>query len=459
MRLCQDLGLETNDWQDRVVGCHARNVILRGARRIGKSYTLSKRHFPLMLAPKSMHWIVGPTYDLAEKEFRYFVDFFRRLSDKQGIPFKTLVPRYRHVPENGDLLLETMWGARLVGKSATNMYSLVGEACDSVMLAEAAQLSRPVWERYVRPTLSTKQGYATFGSTPDSSGEWLYQLEMQAAGMDDWAVFHQAAWECPHYPPGEVEAAKRDLSEDAFYEQYGGEWRFYHGRVYKLFKADLHLVEPFPIPASWKIISGSDWGSRDPTACEWGAQSPTGELYIFGEYYVADAELSTEDHAVAKLRMEEQLGVKGRPLRIADHHGLGTQLIVSASRAGFKTAPCRSEDRKARRDAALAACTPRAGRHPYHIREAGGPPGDYPNVFVFKDRCPNLVRELQFLTWREGMRREGAMNDTKGDDHAIDCFEYMLEYWNVGASGRTRRAAIGYKARTYDPTGYYALRR
>ncbi len=460
LKVCRDLELESNDLQDQIVSDPCRNLIFRAARRVGKSYTISKRHFPMYLAPKSMHWIIGPTYDLAEKEFRYVLDFFRRFATKQGMPFKEMVPRYRHVPENGDLLIETSWGAKIIGKSATNMYSLVGEACDSVMLCEAAQLSRAVWERYVRPTLSTREGFASFGSTPDSAGEWLYQLEMQAQGLQDWKVYTQAAWECAHYPPGEVEAARRDLSEDAFYEQYGGEWRFYAGRVYKLFRRDVHVVKPFPIPASWKIVAGTDWGTRDPTACLWGAISPTGELYWIGEYYVSDSEFSTEDHARAMLREEERLGIAGRPVRIADHHGLGTQLIISANKAGFKTVPCRSEDRKSRRDAALSAYTVRANQHPYHIREAGLPPGDYPKVFLFEGACPNYERELQFLTWREGMRKEGAMNDTKGDDHAVDCGEYVCEYFNVGLAGRFRRAVSSYKPKAvFDQTGYYLLTR
>ena len=163
--------------------------------------------------------------------------------------------------------ITTKWGAQILGKSAANPQSLLGEALDSVLYAEAAQLTRDIRERYVRPALATKEGYETFCTTPDAAGLWLYELELQAQTMpEEWGVYTMAAWDCPHYSAVDIAAARKELSEDAFYEQFGGEWRFYTGRVYKLFKPDLHVVDPFEIPKSWEIGSGIDFGSRDPMA-------------------------------------------------------------------------------------------------------------------------------------------------------------------------------------------------
>ena len=165
-------------------------------------------------------------------------------------PFK----RFRDVPANGDLYYQNFMGGEVIVKSATNPHSLVAEAVDSVLLAEAAQLDQEVWERYCRPRLVTKQGFATFATTPYMAGRWLYELEMRTADLEEWAVFHQAAWDCAHYPPGEVEKARQDLSEDAFYEQIGGEWRYAGGTVYNVFKPDIHLVDPFSVSPSLPLF-------------------------------------------------------------------------------------------------------------------------------------------------------------------------------------------------------------
>jgi len=379
----------------------------------------------------------------------------QRLQSRLG---KRCLSHVAEQPATGDLTIKTTWGSVIIGKSAVKPESLLGDALDSVILAEAAQLSREVWERYIRATLATKEGYATFASSPDSAGLWLYEMEMAALAMPDlYGIYTMPAWECPHYSVDEIEAARRELSEDAFYEQYGGEWRFYTGRVYKIFRPDIHLVDPFPIPQSWQVGSGIDFGSRDPMTAQLAAKSPSGEVYFFGEYYQANQELSTPDHCAAILRCEEKWDVKNRVLRVADHHGLGRQLITDAARYGMPCSPCASHDRRARRDAALAAFTLREGEHPYHVREAELPPGSYPKVFIMKGRCPNLVRELQFLRWRDATVKEGATNDTDGDDHAVDAMEYLLERWRIGKTLRHRRAGNASTGRAVlDKTGYYS---
>jgi len=453
LQLCRDLEFETNAVQDQIVADPRRHVIFRAARRVGKSFAGAKRHFPLSLMPKSLHWIVAPTYDLAHKEFRYWLDFLLAFQAKVG---KKCLSSVYEQPGAGNLSIKTTWGALVLGKSAANPQSLLGEALDSVLYAEAAQLTREIRERYVRPSLATKEGYETFCTTPDAAGLWLYELELRAALLpEEWGLYTMAAWDCPHYSTVDIAAAKQELSEDAFYEQFGGEWRFYTGRVYKLFKPDLHLVEPFEIPRSWDVGSGIDFGSRDPMVAELAARSPTGEVYFFGEYYQQNQELSTQDHAAQILRTEESYGVAGRMTRVADHHGLGRQLITDAGRAGMLCLPCASHDRRARRDCAMSAMTPHATTHPYHVREAGGANGLYPKLFIFKGRCPNLVRELQFLRWREGDKKEGAVNDTEGDNHAIDAMEYRLERWGVGRVARFRRAGHANTGRAIlDRTGY-----
>ena len=165
--------------------------------------------------------------------------------------------------------------------------------------------------------------------------------------------------------------------------------------------------------------------------------------------------VNTEDHARQMLHKEDSLGIKpGNVVRISDHHGLGGALITTASRTGFKSAPCRSNDRTSRRDAALAAFAKRPNRYPYWAELKHLPEGDYPNVFLFRDRCPNLISEMQFLHYRQSAATSSI--DTSGDDDLIDPMEYLIEYWHIGMSFRQNRSgqALGRRLR-YDSTGYY----
>ena len=471
LSVLKDLQQPCDDWQREAILDNARHLLLRAARRRGKSLTAAERamrddrYIRGVLAPNSRWWIVGPSYDLAEKEFRYILAMTQRFCQIH----KLSRPLFRSNPNAGDLFLHTPWGSEVIGKSGQKPEMLVGEELDGVIMSEPALHRKVTWERYVRPTLTTRNGVSIWPYTPDASGLWLYHLELQAENLPDWALYHSAAWDCPHYDKSEIEKARAELSEDAFYEQYGAEWRFYSGRVYKHVNPSSHEVEPFDIPKSWRIISATDFGYRDPTATIWLAKSPSGEVYLVAEYY--EKERPLEQHCHAMLEMEAKLfRGHGKILHIADHHGLGAQLIQEARRYGWHTVACGSHDRLARRERALAATTKHAFRHPFHVREIqkqGN--GVYPDLFVFKGRCPNLWEEWRFLRFKQTQRAEGSPNDTDGEDHAVDDVEYLCDYLKLG---RVRREGRVYRPRTRPSripevapapvagqhTGYYSWR-
>lgn len=431
LRIIRDLELKSNPVQDRLVASQARFKIFRAARRVGKSFSAAKAALPEILIPNSRGWIVGPTYDLAEKEFRYILEFLLKMNKKLGLPKPTKI---RDNPKAGELYIETPWGAEVHGKSADRPLALVGEENDWIILSEAAQHNGDTWFRYLRPTLSTRRGRAIFPTTPDISGLWLYELELEAekwveAGDTDWEIFTQPAWECPHYDPKEIESARKELSEDAFMEQFGGEWRFHTGRVFKPFSPKIHIIAPFEIPKGWKTWSGLDYGVRDATASEFLSESPFGDFYFHDEYYAH--ERATETHTEHVKRIQSKYRIVAR---VADHHALGRQLMLDWSKHGIPTVPC-NVDRKTRRDRMLAYLEIKENRHPFHVREAGLPTGSYPRVFVMKGKCLNLVRELLLLRWKDGANKEGGYGDTVGDDHAIDAAEYVLYHATKSARG------------------------
>jgi len=417
------LGIASNPFQDRVLASDSRFKLIRAARRVGKSFTAAKAVMPYVLTPNTRGWIVGPTYELAEKEFRYIVDILARAHKKLGLP----KPDVLHSnPKMGDLYIRMPWGAEVIGKSAERPLSLVGEENDWIILSEAAQQKSETWYRYLRPTLSSRMGSSIFPTTPDISGSWLYELELNIPKTPGWELFHCAAWDAPHYKKEEIEAARAELSEDAFNEQYGGAWSFHKGRVFKAYSRAAHVVRPFQIPLGWRVWSGVDFGSRDATCVIWLASSPEMDFYAFDEYY--ESERPTEVHtAVVKLRDR----VLPHVVRVSDHHALGKQLVTDWRVRGVPTIDAKV-DRKARRDRFMAMLEPRDYHLPYHARQLGMSMGKYPRFFIMEGKCPNLEREIQLLKWKEGSRQEGTYGDTIGDDHAIDATEYIVHYATRG---------------------------
>src|SRR5262245_7601262 len=118
-------------------------------RRFGKSLMVGHEMTGRMFIPDTMHWIVGPTYSLGEKEFRVvFDDLFRKLKlhDLKGV-------RKNYNVEQGNMSITMPWNTKLEVKSAEKQDSLVGEGLDSCIMAEAALHKRDTFQMYIEPAL------------------------------------------------------------------------------------------------------------------------------------------------------------------------------------------------------------------------------------------------------------------------------------------------------------------
>lgn len=73
-----------------------------------------------------------------------------------------------------------------------------------------------------------------------------------------------------------------------------GSWDSFSGQVFREWRDNpegyrtqrfSHVVEPFPIPAHWRIYRGFDWGYARPFSVGWYAADTEGRLYRVAEYY------------------------------------------------------------------------------------------------------------------------------------------------------------------------------
>lgn len=77
------------------------------------------------------------------------------------------------------------------------------------------------WNASIRPTLSDLQGDAWFLSTPRGRGAfWTLWTRGEDPEHEDWASFSAPTAANPFIPPGEIEAARRELPERVFQQEY-----------------------------------------------------------------------------------------------------------------------------------------------------------------------------------------------------------------------------------------------
>ena len=134
-----------------------------------------------------------------------------------------------------DLSIKLKNRSRIVLRGADNYDSLRGTSIHRLVLDECAFLDQRVFTQALRPTLSDSGGGAIFISSP-TGRDWFYDLWLKGQDgphkEEGWKSWQYTTLEGGNVPKEEVEAARRDLDEKTFNQEYNAAFVDYHGLVY-----------------------------------------------------------------------------------------------------------------------------------------------------------------------------------------------------------------------------------
>jgi hypothetical protein len=261
-------------------------------RRFGKSTMAAVDMVEACFIPDAYYWICGPTYKLAEKEFRIvykaFCDF-----DKLNMA-KRIKKSYN--PKQGDMRMEFPWGTILECVSATNQDSLLGEGLSGVIMSEAARHSMETWEAYIEPALSDKLGWASFPTTPRGfnwiQGLWQLGQHPHEPEYDSWRYpswLNTVAYKINTEPDEEgianleLQRIKRRASEAWWKQEYSALFTTFQGQIYDEFTEETHIKDITYNPL-WRNFQVFDYGFNDPFVCLDIMVDPSDNVYVWREY-------------------------------------------------------------------------------------------------------------------------------------------------------------------------------
>lgn len=239
-----------HDAQRSIFESEVRFVVAACGRRFGK--TEGSRRYLISNAQQGYYgWWISPTYKMA-------VDVWREMvADTRDI---------RQDINKSDHEITFPSGGRLRVLSGHEPDRLRGSGLDTVIIDEAAFCAEYVWH-VIRPALSDRQGRAFFLSTPNGRN-WFYRLWQR--GNDpletDWQSFKNPTWANPHIVPSEIEAARRELPELMFQQEYEAEFLEDFGTVFRGV-SEVSKGKPQEPIAGHSYVFGVDWGKyKDYTA-------------------------------------------------------------------------------------------------------------------------------------------------------------------------------------------------
>lgn len=226
--------MTTFEYQAKIHQSEARFRLVNGGRRIGKSVIGGRETVAQAVVPESYIWILGPTMDLAEKEFRVA---WKKIVDEQFIPVRRKSER--------ELFLQLENGSVIECRTEENPDQLIGEGLDLVVLAEAARLKHRTWDQYIRPSLADRKGKALFTSTPRGFNWfwefWKYGQVDQPEYDPDWESWTVPSRMNPILGEAEIAMAMKTSTPEAFAQEWEAKFIAYGGLVYPEFSQDLHV--------------------------------------------------------------------------------------------------------------------------------------------------------------------------------------------------------------------------
>jgi len=206
-----------SDPQDAIYYADARFRVVVAGRRFGKTYLSTTELLRYAALGRNRNvWYVAPTYKAAK--------------DIAWDMLKDEVPKgwIRKINES-ELSMRLVNGSTISLKGAEKPDNLRGRSVDFVVLDEFADMKPETWTEVLRPSLSDKQGHALFIGTPKGRNHF-YDLWTQ--DLDDWVSFQFTTLEGGNVPDYEIEAAKRDLDERTFKQEYEAAFVNYSGIIY-----------------------------------------------------------------------------------------------------------------------------------------------------------------------------------------------------------------------------------
>ena len=175
---------------------------------------------------------------------------------------------------------------RIIFASATNPESIESATAKGAWLDEAGQhqFRRQSWEAVER-RLRINQGRCLLTTTLYQFGGYLKDLYDRALKGDPLIEVIQCdSTANPAFPMVEYQRARDTMPAWKFDLFHRGIYSKPAGMVYDSFDERVCKIARFPIPESWLVYVGHDFGSSNPAAMFYAIDPATGNIYAWQEY-------------------------------------------------------------------------------------------------------------------------------------------------------------------------------
>ena len=191
---------------------------------------------------------------------------------------------------------------RLYGAETAD--AMRGLGFSGVYMDEFGDFKPSAFGNVIRPALSDKQGWAVFGGTPKGKNQFWEIYETAQRIPNEWFLLRLPASTSGLLPPSELAAAKAQLAEDQYLQEYECSFEaailgaFYGTEMRQA--QDQGRITRVPYDPNLPTYTAFDLGYRDDTAV-WFYQPSRGEIRVIDYFAVSGADIhDIAEHIVSK---------------------------------------------------------------------------------------------------------------------------------------------------------------
>ena len=372
---------------------HRFRVVVAG-RRFGKTFLAINELAKFSRWPGQRCLYIATTYRQAKNVI--LADLIQMLSEKNWIK------KINH----SDLEITLVNDSVIALRSSDNKEALRGTKWNFIVFDEFASMDPETYYSVLRPTLSDTERHALFIGTPFGRNHF-WEIYNNAGALEDWSSHTYTTLSGGQVSETEIEAAKRDLDERTFNQEYNATFEDARGIIAYAYGQE-NLKSAPELSASNALHIGMDFNTDNFAACIMLQQRD--ELHVIDEVLLMGA--STHDM------------VK----EIQTRYGLGRQVFVypDASGSQRKTSAGGLTDHMILHNSGFKVRVPRANPPVKdaiaavnsRLRSTSG------EVKLFIDpKCRHTVDSLTKFTYKEGSR---IPDKTSGYDHMFDALKYCV---------------------------------
>lgn len=373
-------------------------VVVAG-RRWGKTQLAKVSLIKFARKARRLIWYVAPSYRMAKQIM------WPELVD--SIPRKW-VRKYNETI----LTITLVNGTKIELKGADNPDSLRGVGIHYLVMDEVQDIDPEAWTKVLRPTLVSTGGHALFIGTPKA---YNFLYELWKLGQDEkklaWASWQFPTITSPFIPPEEIEAARSDMDEKSFKQEFEASFETMSGRVYYPFDRMTH-VKPLAFNADLPIWIGQDF-NIDPMSSVIFQPQRSGELWAVDEICLMSSNTEEVADEVERKywRFADQITFYPDPAGAYRSHTRGESDIYILREKGFRKHKYR------RKHPPVADRVNAVNRM---LKTADG------RISLYIDpRCKKLIEAFEQTLYVPGSRE---VDKKAGVEHAADAAGYCIEF-------------------------------